>query len=324
MPQVGGSLPPPHTRLEQLTGGHQVRDRPGRGGRAHPEVVRQAGSARDAQRGGGSAHQDHLRLVDVGSRGGVDRHRQDALRGVVEPLELRVPARNGQLTGREQPFQHMLGVRPVPPGTGSATVRVGHLARGDGAAALHEVANLIEQVGVIGPDPEHVLPGAIALSRHPMPQGGLQGHVDQTSRMSPVLEDAAWVRAGSPSQKVQVIGTHSGEEGHLVSPNGHIDRVDLQLGDPSNDLLELAHPHHLRVGGAESLGCQGDPPGLGRPQHTPTQRRPSVPPIPSRGGSRRSRRPSGGRPRWEPSTRHRRRGRSRALPVPSRPRPGRG
>ena len=192
--------------------------------------------------------------------------------------------------------------RHLPPATGESPRRPPE------AEVVH---NAVDQVGLGGQDALQRSTLACCPSAHRHPEGRLQIHVHQAGGMCPVLEQPPWTPSGSPVEQSRVVTAHPTEQRHVVGPDGHVHRVDLKLADPVDHLLKVSRGH--RAGGpvtTETLGRERDAAGLGagqighgpdtrpRLRHNGVRRSAPWPPRPVEGGSRRSRRPCGGRPRW--------------------------
>ena len=67
---------------------------------------------------------------------------------------------------------------------------------------------------------------------HPHGEGGRQRDVDQTGRVTPVLEQPPGRDPRRPVEQGAVVGAQPREQGHVVRADGHVDRVDLELGEP--------------------------------------------------------------------------------------------
>jgi hypothetical protein len=82
----------------------------------------------------------------------------------------------------------------------------------------------------------------------------LQLHIDQARRVSPVLEEAAGWLVGGAGQQARVVRAQAGEERQEMGPGDHIDGIDLELAQPVDRGLQIAHGHRS-VGRATPKPC---------------------------------------------------------------------
>lgn len=274
--QVDGAAPARDGRRDQFAAREQRRDRRAGALQRYPRVVPQAQLAGDAVGAGGVPDElDHRLLLRqrIGARRTPCQHvrRQHRVQGDVPTLELRGAARGGEFAGPEQMLQRGLDQRPVPPPVAAVTdlvVRQGRLglAGGQRAPLGDDLGDRLHQLGMFAGDAAHAAPRLLAGPAHPeaVAGPGVQRHEGRLVR--PVLDQMA--PAGIVAQGVQqggVVRTEAGVKRQVVRARHGVDAVELHDAQPVGDGSQV-RCSHLAAGaeaGAEALGCQRDPTGLG-------------------------------------------------------------
>src|ERR1700722_9928585 len=83
--------------------------------------------------------------------------------------------------------------------------------------------------------------------------------------MGPIFEKPPLLRfpPGGRVDQRTVIGSKSGERRQVVGADKDIDAVDLVQGEPVDGFQPARRRDFLGTRAAETLGCEGDPPGPG-------------------------------------------------------------
>ena len=263
--QVRRPIPPLDPHRRQLPGLHERLHRRTHVGRGHPEVVPQARQRGHPVRGRGPTHQLARRVLPGRGARGQHMRGEHPVGQVVDDLELGAPAGDREVADQEQVVEHPPGVRPVPPpvspGARPAELSV-ELPGGRGPAVPDRGEQRLLQLRVGLQDAPLAALGPVVV--HPVPHHRPQ--VDRHERLDvgPELHDPARPALSGPTQQLDVVGPHPGEQRHVVRALQDVDGVHLQHAGARQRARERAHGRDGVPRVPEPLGGQGDPARLRR------------------------------------------------------------